>query len=92
MGLIKDDIWSGNPKQKRKIKTLWHGDDVAQLEHSKNKYYDSAFRYIHIYNKQETNHMCNCLLLREREREIVLESLILLFHPLDCSPNLAHTY
>ena len=51
---------------------------------------------IYIYNKQETNHMCNCLLLRERERErereIVLESLILLFHPLDCSPNLAHTY
>ena len=46
-------------------------------------------------NKQETNHMCNCLLRereREREREIVLESLILLFHPLDFSPNLAHSY
>ena len=30
----------------QKKKDLWHGDDVAQLEHSNNKYYALAFRYI----------------------------------------------
>ena len=39
--------------QKKKIgkkkKTLWHGNDVAQLERNNNKYYTSAFRYIYIY-------------------------------------------
>ena len=48
MGLIKENVWSGNPKKKGK-KSLWHGDDVAQLERSENKYYASAFRYIYIY-------------------------------------------
>ena len=48
MGLIKENVWSGNPKKKKmeKKKTLWHGDDVAQLECNNNKCYTSAFRYI----------------------------------------------
>ena len=50
MGLIKENVWSGNPKKKKKEKkkTLWHGDDVAQLDRKNNKYYASAFRYIYI--------------------------------------------
>ena len=47
MGLIKENVWSGNPKKRKKKKTLWYGDDMAQLKRSNNKYYDSAFRYIY---------------------------------------------
>ena len=36
-------------QKKKGKKSLWHGDDVAQLERSENKYYVSAFRYIYIY-------------------------------------------
>ena len=37
--------------QKKKIgkkkKTLWHDNNVAQLQRNNNKYYDTAFRYIY---------------------------------------------
>ena len=47
MRLIKENVRSGDPKKKKgKKKTLWHDDDVAQLEHSNNKCYASTFRYI----------------------------------------------
>ena len=50
MGLIKENVWSENPKDKgKKKKNLWHGDNVAQLEHKNNKYYVSTFKYIYIY-------------------------------------------
>ena len=51
IGLIKENVWSGNPKEKgkkKKKKTLWHGDDVAQLDRKNNKCHASAFRYIYI--------------------------------------------
>ena len=47
MRLIKENVWSGNPKQKKK--NLWHGEDVAQLERNNNKCYALVFRYIYIY-------------------------------------------
>ena len=49
MGLIKENVWNGNPKKKigKKKKTLWHDNNVAPLQRNNNKYYDTAFRYIY---------------------------------------------
>ena len=40
------EVETQKKKKERKIKTFWHGDDVAQLEHSNNKCYALTFRYI----------------------------------------------
>ena len=45
MRLIKENVWSGNPKKKN----LWHVKDVSQLERGNNKYYALIYIYIYIY-------------------------------------------
>ena len=40
------EVETQKKKKGKKKKTLWHGNDVAQLERNNNKYYTIAFRYI----------------------------------------------